>query len=351
MQTNPSPSKPFVVPVFLPHAGCPHRCVFCNQHSTTGQDEALPSLSAIRRTIREFLAHRKERARHTEISFYGGNFLGLAPELITLLLATAAGFVQEGQADGIRFSTRPDTIDAARLKLIARFPVTTVELGVQSMNDAVLQQSQRGHTAQSVREAVALLKTRPYRIGLQMMVGLPGDTPATALATARQIADLAPQFVRIYPTLVLRGSHLALRHFRGEYTPLPLEAAVALVADLYQIFHRHDIAVARMGLQAGPELSPDADLVAGPFHPAFGEMVQSALWLDAISRHLEKEGLQKGDVVLEAPARLLSQIKGQKDFNLLDLLQKHQLRSLEVRANPDLAEETVRINGQPCARW
>jgi hypothetical protein len=126
---------------------------------------------------------------------------------------------------------------------------------------------------------------------------------------------------------------------------------VALVADLYQIFHRHDIVVARMGLQAGPELSPEADLVAGPFHPAFGEMVQSAIWLDAISRHLEKEGLHKGDVVLEAPARLLSQIKGQKDFNLLDLLQKHQLRSLEVRAHPDLAEKTLRINGQVCSRW
>jgi histone acetyltransferase (RNA polymerase elongator complex component) len=351
MQTNPTPSKPFVVPVFLPHAGCPHRCVFCNQQATTGQEERLPAVSVIRRTIRDFLAHRKERARRTEISFYGGNFLGLAPELITLLLATAAGFVQNGEADGIRFSTRPDTIDATRLALLTRFPVTTVELGVQSMNDAVLRQSQRGHTAQTVREAVALLRTRPYALGLQMMVGLPGDTAATALATARQIADLAPDFVRIYPTLVLRGSPLSRLHARGEYEPLTLEAAVALVADLYTIFHRNDIVVARMGLQAGPELSPDADLVAGPFHPAFGEMVQSALWLDAISRHLEKEGLQKGEVILEAPARLLSQIKGQKDFNLLDLLQKHQLQSLEVRANPDLAEETLRINGQMCARW
>lgn len=351
METKPAPSPPFVVPVFLPHAGCPHRCVFCNQRSTTGQQERLPSVSAVRRTIREFLAHRKERTRRTEISFYGGNFLGLAPELISLLLATAAGFVQSGEADGIRFSTRPDTIDAPRLRLIARFPVTTVELGVQSMNDAVLRQSQRGHTAQSVRAAVALLRSRPYALGLQMMVGLPGDTAATAMASARQIADLAPDFVRIYPTLVLRGSQLAHRHARGEYEPLTLAAAVALVADIYQIFHRHEITVARMGLQAGPELTPDADLVAGPFHPAFGEMVQSALWLDAISRHLEKEGLQGGEVVLEAPARLLSQIKGQKDFNLLDLLQKHQLRTLEVRTNPGLAEDAVRINGQVCSRW
>ncbi len=351
METKTSLASPFVVPVFLPHAGCPHRCVFCNQRSTTGQEESLPSVNAVRRTIREFLAHRKERTRRTEISFYGGNFLGLSPELISLLLATATAFVQSGEADGIRFSTRPDTIDAPRMKLIARFPVTTVELGVQSMNDAVLRQSQRGHTAQAVREAVALLRRRPYALGLQMMVGLPGDAPATALATARQIADLGPDFVRIYPTLVLRGSLLASQHARGEYEPLTLEAAVALVADIYQIFHRHDIAVARMGLQAGPELAPDADLVAGPFHPAFGEMVQSALWLDAISRHLEKEGLQGGEVVLEAPARLLSQIKGQKDFNLLDLLQRHQLRSLEVQANPALAEDTLRINGQTCSRW
>jgi histone acetyltransferase (RNA polymerase elongator complex component) len=132
-------------------------------------------------------------------------------------------------------------------------------------------------------------QTRPYILGLQMMVGLPGDTPGHG--TGHGPSDRRPcsQFVRITRPWCL-GSQLALRHFRGQYTPLSLEAAVALVADLYQIFHRHDIAVARMGLQAGPELSPDADLVAGPFHPAFGEMVQSALWLDAISRHLEKEG-------------------------------------------------------------
>ncbi|MFZ1983395.1 MAG: radical SAM protein [Desulfatitalea sp.] len=350
MKTNPLKTKPFVVPVFLPHAGCPHRCIFCNQHSTTGQSEALPSVSAVRETISGFLAHRRDRGRWTEISFYGGNFLGLWPEQIDLLLATATGFVHRGQADGIRFSTRPDTIDANRLAQIARFPVTTIELGVQSMNDAVLQHSQRGHTSKTVREAVALLKSQPYSLGLQMMVGLPGDTPATAMVTARQLTALAPDFVRIYPTVVLRGSPLARQHAQGHYSPMALDEAVALVADLYQIFRRNDIPVIRMGLQAATELSPQADLIAGPFHPAFGELVQSALWQAAISRHLEMEGLQKADVLLEVPPRLLSQVKGQKDGNIIGLLQTYPLSSLEVRTNDAVAEETVRINGKPCLR-
>jgi histone acetyltransferase (RNA polymerase elongator complex component) len=200
---GPTPSKrPFIVPVFLPHAGCPHRCLFCNQHATTGQEDTLPSARTVRKTITDFLAHRRDPTRFTEISFYGGNFLGLPPEQIQLLLATAAAFVHKGRVNGIRFSTRPDTIDAKRLDLIAPYPVTTIELGVQSMQDDVLERSARGHTADDTRRAVALLAGRPYALGLQMMVGLPGDTTASALATARQLAGLSPDFVRIYPAVV-----------------------------------------------------------------------------------------------------------------------------------------------------
>ncbi len=253
----------------------------------------MPSLVDLRKHIDEFLAHRRDPNRYTEISFYGGTFLGLAKEQIQLLLATAAGYVRKGVVDGIRFSTRPDTIDAERLELIAPYPVTTVELGVQSMRDDVLAHSARGHTAEETRRAVTLLADRPYQIGLQMMIGLPGDTAAGALSTGRQLAGLNPDFVRIYPTVVFKGSPLARWYQQGRYEPLSLEAAVALCAELYLIFARHEIPVIRMGLQAGPELEADRDLMAGPFHPAFGELVRSAVWQDAISRHLEKEGTRR----------------------------------------------------------
>ena len=345
------PKRPFIVPVFIPHAGCPHRCIFCNQHSTTGQAELQLSAGGVRQSISAFLEHRRDPQRFTEISFYGGNFLGLPAEQIQLLLATAAAYVRKGQADGIRFSTRPDTIDVGRLELLAPYPVTTIELGVQSMNNEVLERSARGHTADDTLRAIALLAESPYATGLQMMVGLPGDTAATALASARRLAGLTPDFVRIYPTVVFKGSPLARWYAEGRYEPLSLDEAVALTAELYLIFARNDIPVIRMGLQAGPELDFDADLVTGPFHPAFGELVQSAIWQDAISRHIDKEGLRGAEVLIEVHSRMLSQIKGQHDSNIIALLNKHDLRTMEVRAKDAVPEKTVHVNGLPCLRW
>lgn len=352
---NPIPpnprNKPFIVPVFIPHAGCPQRCVFCNQRSTTGQAQTLPSFRAIRKTISDFLAHRRDPGRFTEISFYGGNFLGLPPEQIELLLTTAAAFVRRGQANGLRFSTRPDTITPPRLKLLTDYPVTTIEIGAQSMNDAVLQRSQRGHSAEDTVRAVQLIKTtRSYAVGLQMMVGLPGDTAASTMATARQLATLAPDFVRIYPTVVLRGSALAQWHAKGEYDAMPLAEAVALTADLYQIFHRNDIPVIRMGLQAADELSPEADLIAGPYHPAFGELVQSKLWQDAICRHIENEDLLNAEVVLAFHPNLQSQIKGPSDSNIFEILQRCNLQTLELQTRESLPLDAVAVNGRLCRK-
>lgn len=347
----PSTKKsPFIVPVFIPHAGCPHRCIFCNQNATTGSNTALPSVSAVRKAIDEYLTYRKDNKRLTEISFYGGNFLGLPPEQIQLLLATATAYVRRGQAKGIRFSTRPDTIDADRLALIAPFPVRTIEIGVQSMNDNVLSTSRRGHTSEDTRRAMALLQGLPYQVGVQMMVGLPGDTGATALATGRQLASLAPDFVRIYPTLVFRDSALAQWYHQAEYEPLSLDEAVILTADLYEMFRRNDIPVIRMGLQATDDLRTETHLIAGPFHPAFGELVQALLWQNAISQHIGKTGLKGGEVLIEVPPRLLSQVKGQHDDNIIALIEKNSLQTIEVRANEKVPDGTVHVNGEPCTR-
>jgi histone acetyltransferase (RNA polymerase elongator complex component) len=343
-------NSPFIIPIFIPHAGCPHRCIFCNQYSTTGKADPFPTRQIIRSTIDQFLEHRRDDRRWTEISFYGGNFLGLAPERIQLLLATAASCVREGKADGIRFSTRPDTIDPYRLDLIATFPVTTIEIGVQSLNDHVLSYNRRGHTAEQTQMAMFALKERPYRIGAQLMVGLPEDTHASALATARRLTDMAPDFVRLYPTVVLKGSLLAHWYEQGRYEPLSLDAAVAQVADLYQIFQRHDIPVVRMGLQASAELSPEADLLAGPFHPSFGELVQSALWQDALSRHIDQKGLRGAEVLLEIHPRRLSQLKGRHDEHIMDLMNRHRLRTIEVRVDERLPDDTVLVNGVACRR-
>ncbi len=226
-------TRPFIIPIFLPHAGCPHQCVFCNQVSITGVKHETVEPDTIRNQIHEFLKYRNENRKPVQIAFFGGNFLGLKFEDIKSWLDLAAGFVSQGPVDGIRFSTRPDTIDGACLDALEDYPVSMVELGVQSMDDRVLALAGRGHSAQDTIRAVKALKERQIGVGLQMMVGLPGDSKTRSLATARKIADLEPDCTRIYPTVVVANSRLAKLFKTGEYLPLSLEDAVTLVKKAY----------------------------------------------------------------------------------------------------------------------
>ena len=338
--------KPFIIPVFIPHAGCPHRCVFCNQAPTTGRVQALPSTAHLHETIVRFLSYRRDEDRYTEISFYGGNFLGLNTGTIVTLLDAVSPYVARGQVNGIRFSTRPDTIEASRLDLIADYPVTTIEIGVQSMNDDVLELSRRGHTVRDVRKAAALLNHGPYAVGMQMMIGLPGDTPELALATGAEIAALGPDFVRIYPTLVLADSLLSRWYSQGCYTPMGLDDAVDVAMRLYVLFSRQGIDVIRMGLQPTDALNTGAAVLAGPFHPAFGEMVYSALWFQFLCSVVRPEDKASGHLDICVHPRRLSRIKGNKNSNIEKLKKHINLTGIRVSSDWGLPLDGFLINGR-----
>ena len=348
MTTPARNAKPFVIPIFIPHAGCPHRCVFCDQTRTTGQCEAFPSHADIHAAIHRFLSYRRQRERPTEISFYGGNFLGIPPDRAAALLALGAGYVSAGLVDGLRFSTRPDTITSESLQLIDDFPVSTIELGVQSMNNQVLAASRRGHTASDTRRAIALLRKKPCCLGLQMMVGLPADTPPRALATGRKIAALGPDFVRIYPTLVLKGSALHRWWLQGGYTPLALDESVDLVKKLFTLFVRHHIPVIRMGLQPTEHLNTADGVAAGPFHPAFGELVYSALWREALQQGLTRQLNAHAALEIALHPALVSRVRGYKNENYRWIQQKFKPAQLCIRTDPDLPQDRVLINGAAC---
>ena len=222
------------------------------------------------------------------------------------------------------------------------------EVGAQSMQDDVLQATQRGHTAEDTRKAVALLKAQGYRIVLQMMVGLPGDNETKALDSGDQLAHLAPDAVRIYPTLVLKESALARRYAQGRYTPLSLTEGVSQVKALYTLFADRHIPILRMGLQPTAELKPGAGVVAGPFHPAFGELVHGALWMDALRRQFLAQDLSGGHVRLAVHPRSLSRLRGQKSCNIRNLIARFGLGSLHVRQDDTLPLNSARVNGRMC---
>ena len=338
-----SRTRPFIIPIFLPHAGCPHQCVFCNQVPITGAKHEAVGPDKIRIQIREFLNYKKENRKPVQIAFFGGSFLGLKQEEIKSWLELAGEFVSQGLVDGIRFSTRPDTIDADRLDILENYPVATVELGVQSMDDQVLALAGRGHSASDTIRAVEDLKKRQLNIGLQMMVGLPGDSEARALTTARKISDLDPDFVRIYPTVVVENSRLAQWFKKGKYLPLSLEDAVTLVKKIYLLFKQEDINVIRMGLQASDDLEDGSTILAGPYHPAFGHLVYSEIFWDKALAAIESVKYVKDTLTIFVNPRSISKMRGLNNSNIKKLKKRYHFKLIEVVPDSSLAAEELTV--------
>jgi histone acetyltransferase (RNA polymerase elongator complex component) len=335
--------RPFIVPVFIPHAGCPHRCVFCNQWIVSGQPELRDETEDELESMRAFLRFRGLRRGPTQLAFFGGNFLGLPQDRIRRLLTRASEWVKSGDCEGIRFSTRPDTVDAQTLDLIDAFPVTCVELGAQSMDDEVLCQTQRGHTAADTVAAVQRLRARGYDVGVQVMVGLPGDEEVRLLETGRRIVDLSPEFVRIYPTLVLAGSPLAKWYREGRYQALSLDEGVHLSMKLYRLFRQHGVRVIRTGLQATETLSGDQGVIAGPYHPAFGHLVQSACFLDAVRRALRRKPVSTDTIELRVHPGSISRARGQGNRNCAELRREFGFSAVCVVPEPALDEDVIAL--------
>ncbi len=285
-----------ICPVFVPHLGCPHRCVFCDQNTISGA--AAP---ADAETVRRALAGIPGPAAETELAFYGGSFTAVPERVQRELLDAAADHVAAGGA--IRVSTRPDAVTEENLSFLKAKGVRTVELGCQSMDDGVLLASRRGHTARDVRNAAALVKRAGLRLILQMMTGLPGDTEEKTLATARELAALEPDGVRIYPAVILKGTELYRMWKAGEYREHTVEEAARWCAAVLPVFEERGIPVIRLGLNPSEELSGGL-AAGGAYHPAFGQVVASLRFLEA-ERRLLADGPDAGEAdILVHPSRL-----------------------------------------------
>jgi histone acetyltransferase (RNA polymerase elongator complex component) len=339
--------NPLVIPVFIPHLGCPHQCSFCNQSIITSQANPLPSLREIDEIIGQYLGYKADRSR-VELAFFGGNFLGLPDLDIVRLLEKIRPYIENQTIHGIRCSTRPDTITEQKLDLIAPYGVSLIELGVQSMTDLVLKRANRGHNSLHTRAAIALLKARQIQVGVQVMTGLPGDTKDQLLHSTRQVASLGPDIARIYPLMVLGGSLLAQWYKEGSYIPLGLDQSVHLVKEMYKIFNQANVRVVRMGLQAS-EMMEDRDLVlAGPWHPAFGHLVLSALVYDQVCEKLAiflklSQGARVQHLILGIHTRFESRLRGDKNSNLEKLSNAYPEIVFSVQTDDRLIQGEVDI--------
>ena len=257
------------IPVFVPHMGCPNKCVFCDQHAISGV--CLFNEKDAEKKVGEYLASVPD-GTECEIAFFGGSFTGIERGLMIRLLDMAERYVDSGKVCGIRMSTRPDYIDSEIVSILKRYTVTAVELGVQSMSDRVLLLSKRGHTAEDTRRAFSLLGEGGIVFAGQMMVGLPGSSREDEIMTAREICAAGAAESRIYPTVVFENTELARMMRSGIYEPLTVEEAVERSADALGVFASHFVRCLRVSLYGG-DAPGGGSAVAGPLHPAFGELV------------------------------------------------------------------------------
>ncbi len=286
----PGREKPLIIPYFLHHEGCPQRCIFCNQFLIVGSRPS-ENLAAV---VQRYLGFRRPGGRdRVEIAFYGGSFTCLPVTRQRQLLEQAQVFVDRGEVQGLRFSTRPDAVGAAELEVVRPYAVETVELGVQSFDDRVLTFCRRGHGSETAVAAVRRLQRCGYRVGIQLLFGLPGQTQESFRADIVQVVALQPDFVRLYPALVLRRTEWEQYWRRGQYPPLSLEAAVSWAAEAWETLAARGISIIRLGLQSSPALEEPGNVVAGPRHPAFGELVKSRVWREKIIDILRKCVLDK----------------------------------------------------------
>ncbi len=305
--------KKYNIPIFIPHEGCGHECVFCNQRKITGVQTSVTPKEA-REEIGKILSTIQNPQGEIEIAFFGGSFTGLDSELREEFFEVARSFRDE-RITGIRLSTRPDYINPEVMAQCKKFGVTTIELGVQSSDDRVLKLNRRGHTFARVVEASKMIKDAQIDLGLQMMVGMYGSSREADIKTCESIISLGPVCTRIYPTLVLEGTRLETLFEEGKYVPLTLEEAVDISAEILDRFQKVHINVIRIGLYPSEDLREEGNIVAGPFHSAFGELAVSRLYRNKIEKDIAEKNLRNCEYTVYAPPSETSKIIGQKASN------------------------------------
>lgn len=303
---------PFVIPFFIPHQGCPHQCLFCNQNSITGRSCTEGDLkNRIEETLTQWLPRRR-KTEESHFAFYGGSFTCLPKTVQQSMLEAVQPWLRRGEVDAIRLSTRPDCVDKTNCDFLVHYGVRIVELGVQSLDDGVLQASLRGHTEKDCVDAAGHLHRASLEVGVQLMPGLPQESRYSFMQTIKKAIVMQPSFVRLYPALVVANSGLADLYKKGEYSPLSLEMAIALTAWARRSFIKAGIRVVRMGLQ--PSESLESSLLAGPYHPAFGELVISRDWLKKTRQLLAANPGKKVEITISP--RDLSAFNGRKRANI-----------------------------------
>ena len=337
--------KEYIIPIFVPHLGCKQCCTFCDQKTISGETKQVTA-DDVRNTIEYYLKNFKND-NYVEVAFFGGSFTAIPIETQKELLEAVQPYIKGKKVDSIRLSTRPDAIDKNILKMLKKYHVKTIELGVQSSNNYILERCKRGQIFEDVKKASKLIRKYRFKLGHQMMIGLPESTEKDDIKTAEDIIKLKPKLVRIYPVLVIKGTGLEREYRNKEFTPLTVGQAVERSKEILRLFAKKNIQVIRIGLQntetiADPK-NKDSEVVAGPYHPAFGQLVEDSIWYDKIVYEIKKINAKVIRVEIEANSQNINNIIGHKKENINKLKDTYAVITT-VKANNSIKPGKFKLN-------
>lgn len=320
-------NRHYIIPIFISHVGCPHQCVFCNQDKIARTLEKEVTGEEVRETVEEYLKTINRKNSTVEISFFGGTFTAIDVNKQKELLKVAREYKDKGYIQKIRMSTRPDAINKYILDYLKDYKVDIIELGVQSLNNEVLRLSGRGHSAEDVYLASKLIKEQGFTLGHQIMPGLPGDDFIKDIETAKKSIEMKPDICRIYPSLVIKETPMEDMYNKGIYKPYTVEESVYISKELYKLYKEAKVNIIRIGLQPTDSITMGKDVIAGPFHPAFRELVEGSLICDKILEKTKSED----DILIEINSKDLSKLYANKKayFNVLNENRKGNIEVIE----------------------
>ncbi len=327
-----------IIPIFVPHIGCPNDCVFCNQRKITGHSNVVANKEYVSNIVEEYIK-TIDVETYTEIAFFGGSFTAIDIRIQEDLLSAAKYYKDLKIVNSIRCSTRPDAINEEILLLHKKYGMDIIELGIQSLDDDVLKLSNRGHTKKQSIEASRLIKEQGFTLGHQIMPGLPGSNRQKDIKTCIESISMKPDIVRIYPTLTIKDTALHEMYEKGTYKPLTLNEAVDISAYIYSLYSVNNINVIRIGLQNTDSINEHEDVKAGPFHPAFRQLVEEKIYYTTMFSKLNKMNLEGQSITIFAPGNLISNIAGQKKANINKLKSELSIKQISFKAkNHDIIE-------------
>lgn len=332
------------IPIFIPHLGCPNNCVFCNQRSISGKREFVKE--NVRKEIEQAMSTIDTGTCLPEIAFFGGSFTGIDRELMIYLLGIAQEYIDSGRVGSIRMSTRPDYISDEIMKILSDYTVGTIELGIQSMDENVLQTCKRGHSVADSVNACRLIKQAGYSLIGQMMVGLPGADNESEIRTAEKICSLGADGARVYPTVVFRETELCNMAKSGEYIPLSNEEAILRTKNVLKVFDRGGVPCIRVGLCASENLSDESEVFGGANHSAIGEMAMSLVFRDNIEEKINSSAAvpeHNCGLIVYVPRGCTSKASGQKRSNKNYFAEKYGIKNIKILEDPALEGYNVHI--------